>query len=91
MFGLPKKKSLYIKITIIVGIIIVICCFMIHFYHKKNDYENELEFKNKLSYYSDMNRNNITIEEYYQRSIYPSTYKIVVLGDVHGDFYATTK
>lgn len=29
------------------------------------------------------------MEKYYQKGIYPSTYKLVVLGDVHGDYYAT--
>ena len=29
------------------------------------------------------------MEKYYQRGIYPSTYKIIVIGDLHGDYRAT--
>jgi hypothetical protein len=29
------------------------------------------------------------MEKYYQKGIYPAPYKLIVLGDVHGDFYAT--
>ena len=29
------------------------------------------------------------MDKYYQKSIYPTPYKLIVLGDVHGDWYAT--
>lgn len=72
----------------------IICILFIYYYFKKNkDGRKKIdqEIKNKIEYFTVPDRNNLSMEEYYQRGIYPTTYKLIVLGDVHGDYYATVK
>jgi len=60
--------------------------------NKKNiNYDNILEkkkLKNEILYNRGMDNYN-SMQEYYQKGIYKAPYKIIVLGDVHGDWDAT--
>ena len=85
MFKLNIKKIIFI-ITLLISIL------FIYNYFKRNDNKRknlDKEIKKKIEYSTIPNRNNLSMKEYYQRGIYPSTYKLIVLGDVHGDYYAT--
>ena len=90
MLNLNVKKIVLISILIICILGILIISFYLK--KKKDDQKtSDQKIKNKIEYFTVPDRNNLSMEEYYQRGIYPSTYKVVVLGDVHGDYYATVK
>jgi hypothetical protein len=82
--------------SIIIGILLIISFIIIfNSYNKKNIVnngvkENDFELKNEILYNTGLD-NHKTMEEYYQKGIYKATYKIIVLGDVHGDWEATIK
>ena len=85
--------------SIIIGIVLIISFIIIfNSYNKKNKKknlnndikENDFELKNEILYNTGLD-NHKTMEEYYQKGIYKATYKIIVLGDVHGDWEATIK
>lgn len=79
MFNLNIKK-------IILTSVLVICILLFYYYLRNN-----IEKKNKIEYFTVPNQNDSSMIEYYQRGIYPAIYKLIVLGDVHGDYYATIK
>ena len=77
MFKLNIKKIIFI-------IILLISILFIFNYFKRNDNKKknlDKEIKKKIEYSTIPNRNNISMKEYYQRGIYPSTYKLIVLGE----------
>jgi len=82
--------------SIIIGIVLIISFIIIfNSYNKKNILnndvkENDFQLKNEILYNTDLD-NHKNMEEYYQKGIYKSTYKIIVLGDVHGDLEATIR
>jgi hypothetical protein len=99
-------KIFNFKNVLIFLIIVIIIWFVYKFYinYKKNKllnldennfitnyYMNIKTNKRKFQDISSTNKKKLSIEEYYQLGVYPSTYKIIAFGDVHGDYYATLK
>ena len=91
-------------LTLLIILIIVWFVSKIYIKYKKNELLNHEENNFITNYYMNTrnnkrkfkdintgNKKNLTIEEYYKLGIYPSTYKIIAFGDVHGDYYATLK
>lgn len=55
---------------------------------KSGNFLEKIKLKNEILYYRIMD-NHKSMQEYYQKGIYKAPYKIIVLGDVHGDWEAT--
>ena len=91
---LQSINFLYI-FTIIIASCIILLYFLkgkkiFNFLKKKSFEDNDFTLKNEILYNTNIDNYN-TMEEYYQKGIYKATYKIIVLGDVHGDWEATIK
>ena len=91
---LQSINFLYI-FTIIIASCIILLYFLkgkkIFNFLKKSSFEDDdFTLKNEILYNTNIDNYN-TMEEYYQKGIYKATYKIIVLGDVHGDWEATIK
>ena len=55
---------------------------------KSDNHLEKIKLKNEILYNRGMDNHN-SMHEYYQKGIYKAPYKIIVLGDVHGDWEAT--